>query len=138
MKTIWKIILNGVVALAFIALTIFSLVEYRSDKVGTTYFEDRLSLIKESLTIFSKFFTYIENTPGLQFLLLTTKDVIPEKQLLNNIDTEQIGNLINKTNIKEKVTNIGLASSSTATPSINPSEIIKKLKEQLTKDWSRP
>ena len=85
MKTIWKIILNGVVALAFIALTIFSLVEYRSDKVGTTYSEDRLPLIKESLTIFSKFFTYIENTPGLQFLLLTTKDVIPEKQLLNNI-----------------------------------------------------
>jgi hypothetical protein len=138
MKTIWKIILNAVLFLAFISLAIFSLVEYRGDKVGEVLKEDKLPIAKEAFLLLGKFFTYVEGASPLQLLPVVVDDLKQETKVLVNIDNKDINDAISKTNIQEEIASIKALKTNTSTVNIDFSEVINRLKDRLTKDWSRP
>jgi len=134
MRLIWKIISNLILILVFIALSIFSLVEYRGDNINSSATDDKLTLAKTTLTNISYLAAYLEKMPTIRLLPVVTNEAQYQKQILDSV----VVNQDKIPSIKENISDVKLKAGSNLTSSVSWSEIMGRLKSQLSKDWFRP
>jgi len=138
MRFIRQIILGLAVAAVFVYLSVFSMIEYRSNNVDLNAQEDKLPIAKAGLSVLGQFLSFANKIPMLNFLPAAKiggeYDVETAKEVYNKLtdDTK------NTPNITEESPSslINIATSSAA--SINFPDLLEKLKDSLSKDWSRP
>ncbi|MEI6835329.1 MAG: hypothetical protein WCK59_00675 [Candidatus Falkowbacteria bacterium] len=130
MRLVWRIIYNLILVLVFVILSIFSLVEYRSADLNLNTTSDKFTLTKNTLTSFSYLIAYLEKMPTIRLLPVVTKELVYQKQMLDDLALES-----NKSPIIKENTPI---INDNLTTEITWSEIISRLKNRLSKDWFRP
>jgi len=142
MRSIWKIIYNFILVLVFIILSVFSLIEYQGEPTADNISEDKLPLAKATITKISYLISFLEKMPAIRLLPAVTSGADYEKQMLSIIDKEQLNSIKEKTNIKEKIdimeVNFKANPEADLVENTNLSGLWQRLKERLTKDWSRP
>jgi len=138
MRFIWRVLSNLILVLVFIVLSVFSLVEYRSDNLNVNTTDDKLPLAKTTFTGLSHLIAYLEQMPTIRLLPVASSGLEYQKQALAQIDQAPLKSLVNKSNIKEEIPILKSQNRSEIIDTFNLKNIIKRLKEQLTKDWSRP
>ena len=142
MRSIWKIIYNFILVLVFIILSVFSLIEYQGEPTADNISEDKLPLAKTTITKISYLISFLEKMPAIRLLPAVTSGADYEKQMLSIIDKEQLNSIKEKTNIKEKIdimeVNFKANPEADLVENTNLSGLWQRLKERLTKDWSRP
>ena len=137
MTSIWRIISNLVLVLAFIALSVFCLVEYQPRNVSINSVGDKLPLAKLTFTNLSYLVAYLEKMPSIRLVPVVTEGADYQRQVLDKIDAEQIQSLINNSNIKEDIPILKLDTTSSISEKINLKNLIKRVKEKLSENWFR-
>lgn len=137
MPSLWKIISNIVLALVFILLIIFSITEY-SDKNTATGAQDKLPLVKITFSELSNLLAYFEKMPMINLLPAATKGLEYPVQTLDSAYQEQFDTELIKTNIKQKIPITVSGVKNNLNEVLDFQKLRASLKEQLSKDWSRP
>jgi len=131
MKLIRQIILGLVLAATFISLSILSVIEYPSDNINLNTKEDKIPVASLALNKLSYLLAYLEKMPGLRLL--------PAAQVGVNYQTEETVDVYDKiTNIKTDLPSVAVNMASSSTENRSLSEVFKRLKDSLSKDWFRP
>ena len=130
MRSIWRIISTLVLVTAFLALTVFSLEEYKSDNLDPDTKADKLPLATTALSAFS----YLEKMPMIRLLPTITSGTDYENQMTKILDKNQADLPVSiasvKTDVEKKIKN--------NPQNINLATLGQRLKASFDKDWSRP
>lgn len=138
MKFIRHIIVGLALLAAFIVLSIFSSTEYTVEKTNLNSTEDKLPGVNIVLSKFSDLLSLADKIPAADFLSVAKTEVDYNTEMSKDIYNNMAAITKNTPNIKEEKIKELASSTPDIIKKANWLNLFNKLKETLSKDWSRP
>lgn len=130
MSSLWKLVSNIILILAFLSLAVFSLTEYSADKVNQNLNDDKLPLAKIFFSELGRLMFNFEKMPVLSFLPIFSQGIKYE----NIVNDYKASNQDISPNIKENFSMELLSLKN----DFSWQFLGQRLKHQLSKNWSQP